>query len=264
MPARAIEWPTLALLALTYVVWATGTLLWEVSALLSLVLTSIAIAQYSSLQHEVLHGHPFANAESNYLDPAVWERTPRVMQKLLRINNTLLGRMLLGPAIGTYYFVKSDLALIRAGDRGIAKAWVLNGVGVAMVLAWLLSFGTMPVLAYVLAAYIGYSLLKIRTFLEHRAHVAFRARTVIIEDRGPLSLLFLNNNLHVVHHMHPAVPWYHLPRMYAAKRAHYQRRNEAYVYRNYAEIFAKYLFRAKDPVPHPVWPVRKSEAPDME
>jgi fatty acid desaturase len=304
MPTRTIEWPTLALLALTYVVWITGTLLWDVSALLSLVLTSIAIAQYSSLQHEVLHGHPFANqrlnealvfpafslvvpyirfrdthlahhydpnltdpyddAESNYFDPAVWERTPRLMQKLLRINNTLLGRMLLGPAIGTYYFVKSDLALIRAGDRGIAMAWVLNGVGVVMVLAWLLAFGSMPVLAYVLAAYIGYALLKIRTFLEHRAHVAFRARTVIIEDRGPLSLLFLNNNLHVVHHMHPAVPWYHLPRMYAAKRDHYQRRNEAYVYRNYAEIFAKYLFKAKDPVPHPVWPVKKSEAPDMQ
>ena len=301
---RPIEWPTLAMLALTYAVWISGTLVWDVSAILSLLLTTLAIAQFSSLQHEVLHGHPFANQrlnealvfpalslvvpyirfrdthlvhhydpnltdpyddpESNYMDPAVWERTPRPMQKLLRLNNTLLGRILLGPAIGTWSFVKSDLALIRAGDRGILNAWLLNGVGVALVLGWLLAYGSMPVLAYVLAAYAGYSLLKIRTFLEHRAHTAFRARTVIVEDRGPLALLFLNNNLHVVHHMHPAVPWYHLPRMYAAKRDHYQRRNESYVFASYAEIFRKFLLKAKDPVPHPVWPVKKSEAPDME
>jgi len=104
--------------------------------------------------------------------------------------------------------------------------------------------------------------LKIRTYLEHRAHEAFRARTVIVEDRGPLSYLFLNNNFHVVHHMHPNVPWYELPAMYDARREHYQRRNEAYVYRNYAEIFRRYLLKAKDPVPHPVWPVRKSDPSD--
>ena len=34
---------------------------------------------------------------------------------------------------------------------------------------------------------------------------------MIIEDRGPLSLLFLNNNYHVIHHIHPRVPWYKLP-----------------------------------------------------
>lgn len=301
---RPTEWPTIGLLALTYAIWISGTLVWEMSALLSLLLTTLAIAQFSSLQHEVLHGHPFANQrlnealvfpalslvvpylrfrdthlahhydpnltdpyddpESNYMDPAMWERTPRPMQKLLRLNNTLLGRILLGPAIGTWSFVKSDLALIRAGDRGILNAWLLNGVGVALVLGWLLAYGSMPVLAYVLAAYAGYSLLKIRTFLEHRAHTAFRARTVIVEDCGLLALLFLNNNLHVVHHMHPAVPWYHLPRLYAAKRDHYQRRNESYVFASYAEIFRKFLLKAKDPVPHPLWPVKKSEAPDMD
>lgn len=301
---RPVEWPTLAMLALTYAVWITGTLVWDVSALLSLLLTTLAIAQFSSLQHEVLHGHPFANQrlnealvfpaltlvmpyirfrdthlahhydpnltdpyddpEANYMDPAVWERTPRLMQKLLRLNNTLLGRILLGPAIGTYAFVKADLALIRAGERGILRAWALNGMGVVLVLGWLLAFGTMPLLAYVVAAYGGYGLLKIRTFLEHRAHTAFRARTVIVEDRGPLALLFLNNNLHSVHHMHPAVPWYDLPRLYAAKRDHYQRRNETYVFASYGEIFRKFLLTAKDPVPHPLWPVKKSDAPDMD
>jgi len=300
--ARVVEWPTLLMLALTYAVWSAGTIVWDHSALLSIVLTAVAVAQFSSLQHEVLHGHPFENQwinealvfpalalvvpyirfkdthlqhhydpnltdpyddpESNYLDPKVWEARSRFAQKILRLNNTLLGRMVLGPAVGTWYFVKGDIALMRAGDARVRMAWGLNAVGVAMVLAWLWTVGSMPVLAYVLAVYLGMSLLKIRTFLEHRAHELFRARTVIIEDRGPLSYLFLNNNFHVVHHCMPNVPWYDLPGLYAQKRAHFQRRNEAYVYRNYAEIFRLYFLRAKDPVPHPVWPVRKSDAPD--
>ena len=303
-PRREIEWPTLAMLVATYGLWASGTLLWPVSGLLSVLLTALAVAQFSSLCHEVLHGHPFASRrlnealvfpalslvvpyqrfrdthlqhhfdpaltdpyddpESNYLDPAVWAQMGGPLRALLRLNNTLLGRMVLGPAVGTWFFVKGDIALHRAGDRRILRAWALNAAGVALVVAWLLIVTRMPLWAYVVAAYMAYSLLKIRTFLEHRAHEAFRARTVIIEDRGPLALLFLNNNLHVVHHMHPSVPWYRLPALYRARRAHYQRRNEAYVYRNYAEIFRRYFLSAKDPVPHPVWPVRKSDASDAD
>jgi fatty acid desaturase len=118
----------------------------------------------------------------------------------------------------------------------------------------------MPVWAYLLAAYLGWSLLKIRTYLEHRAHEAARARTVVIESRGPLSLLFLNNNFHVVHHMHPGVAWYKLPALYFGNREHYLRRNESYLYRSYVDIFRQYLFHAKDPVPHPVFPVDKGGA----
>jgi fatty acid desaturase len=293
-----IEWPTLLMLGLTYAVWAAGTLIWPLSGMLSIGLTAIAIAQFSSLQHEALHGHPFKNPhlnhalvfpalalvvpyerfrdthlqhhfdpaltdpyddpESNYQDPAVWAVMPRLTRWLLRLNNTLLGRMVVGPVIGTWFFIKADIALWRAGTPGILRAWGLNAVGVGMVLVWLLVCTEMPVPAYLLAGYLGFSLLKIRTFLEHRAHDVARARTVIVEDRGPLALLFLNNNLHVVHHMHPAVPWYRLPTLYAARRDHFLRRNESYVYRSYGDVIRSYLFKAKDPVPHPVWPVRKS------
>lgn len=294
---RGLEWPTLLLLAATYGLWALGTLLWQVP-LLSVLLVAVAIAQFSSLQHEVLHGHPFRSQavndlmvfpgllpmvpymrfkdthlqhhydpaltdpyddpESNYLDPAVWERLSRPVRKILRWNNTLLGRMLLGPAIGTVLFVTSDLALIRGGDRRVLLSWAWHAVGVGLVLVWLLWVG-MPVWAYLLAAYMAYGLLKIRTYLEHRAHTAFRARTVVVEDRGPLAFLFLNNNFHVVHHMHPAVPWYRLPALYAARRGHFLRRNEAYVYSSYAEIFRRHFLKAKDPVPHPVWPVKRED-----
>ncbi len=300
---RPIEWPTLAMMVLTYGVWMLGTSVWQLSGMLAFVLTTLAITQFSSLQHEVLHGHPFGNRrlnealvfpaltlfvpygrfrdthlqhhhdpsltdpyddpESNYMDPAVWARTPRLVQIILRANNTLLGRIFLGPAVSIYAFGRADLAAVLAGDRAIARAWGLNVLGIALVALWLWLVGDMPGVAYVAAAYLAYGLLKIRTYLEHRAHDSFRARTVVVEDRGPLALLFLNNNLHVVHHMHPTTPWYQLPGLYAARRAHYLRRNDSYVYRSYAEIFRAHLLHAKDPVPHPIWPVRISDNPDQ-
>lgn len=297
MPAKTeeIEWPTLALLAATYGVWGMGTVLWGQSAVLSLILTGLAITQFSSLQHEALHDHPFCNPllnealvfpalavffpyrrfrtthlqhhhdpaltdpyddpESNYFMPEVWAQMSKPIRTLLTLNNTLLGRVLLGPFISTYAFLFKDLLLILRGDRDVLQAWVLNLIGLLPVLLWL-HWAGMPVLAYLAAVYLGVALLKIRTFLEHRAHEAFRARTVIIEDRGPLALLFLNNNFHVVHHMHPTVSWYRIPALYADHKAHYQRRNEGYVFASYAEIIGRYLIRTKEPVPHPIWPVR--------
>lgn len=293
------EWPTLALLAATYALWAVatagaGTLgLW-----LAVPLTALCLTQHSSLQHEVLHGHPFRSRalseatvfpalgllipygrfrdlhlkhhqdehltdpyddpESNYLDPSVWALLPRPARALLRANNTLLGRMALGPAIGMAAFLRADWrAATRGPDaerRAVRRAWALHALGVAPVLVWLAMAGTMPAWAYGLAAYLGLSVLKIRTFLEHRAHEKAAGRTVVIEDCGPLALLFLNNNFHAVHHAQPRLAWHALPRAYAARRAHWLGRNRGYRYRSYAAVFRRHLLTAKDPVPHPLRP----------
>ncbi|MCM2560745.1 fatty acid desaturase [Lutimaribacter sp. EGI FJ00015] len=271
--------------------WAAA---WWLPAGMALV--TLAVALHSSLCHEALHGHPFRSRwlnealvfpalallvpygrfrdthlahhhdeiltdpyddpETNYLDPRKWARLPRWQQALLIANNTLLGRMLLGPAIGQVAFMAGDWRLVMAGAPGVLRAWMWHVPAVGVVLWWLLAVGQMPFWAYLLASYAALSVLKIRTFLEHRAHERARARTVIIEDRGPLALIFLNNNLHVVHHMHPRVAWYKLPALYARHRDHYRRRNDAYVYRSYREIFRQYFLRAKDPVPHPIWRAR--------
>ena len=298
---QTIEWPTLLLLVATYVLWALGTtVFWQWSPLLAVIVTGIAIAQHSSLQHEALHGHPFRNEhldhalvflplgliypyirfrdshlahhhdpiltdpyddpESNYQDPAVWAGMSAPMQDLFRANNTLLGRMIIGPILGAVVFVGNDIRAMLRGDRRTILAYALHGVGLVLLACWWWGGpGKMSLGGYLLAAYLGSALLKIRTYLEHRAHEAARARTVIIEDRGPLALLFLNNNFHVVHHTHPQVPWYDLPAMYRANRDHYLRKNEGYLYRSYAEVFRNYFLKAKDPVPHPVWPVNKRE-----
>jgi fatty acid desaturase len=110
-----------------------------------------------------------------------------------------------------------------------------------------------PVWAYFISAYMGLTLLKLRTFLEHQAHTRASGRSVIIEDRGVFAFLFLNNNLHIVHHMHPRVAWYDLPALYRSRRDHYVRRNNGSVYTSYVDLIRRYLWRSKDPVAHPLW-----------
>lgn len=283
------------MLAGTFGAW-TGLTLWGggLGPWLTVPLLALVLAQHSSLQHEMLHGHPFHrqrlndalgfpalgllvpylrfrdlhlahhhdpnltdpydDPESNYLDPAVWARLPRAAQAVLLANNTLLGRMLLGPVIGMGCFVARDAAAIRAGDRGVARAWALHLAGVVPVVLWLALVGTVPAWGYLLACWGALSLLRIRTFLEHQAHERHAGRTVIIEDRGPLALLFLNNNLHAVHHAHPGLAWYRLPGEYKRRRDEFLGRNGGYRYRSYGEVFRRHLLWRKDPVPHPHYP----------
>jgi fatty acid desaturase len=261
---------------------------------LGVVLTVFATALHASLTHETCHGHPFRSPfwnaalvfpvlsltvpylrfkdthlghhrdsrltdpyddpESNYLDPAVWAGLPRWAKAVLRANNTLAGRLALGPVLGTLVFWRDDARLMMQGDRRVMLGWLLHIPAVGVVLWWMLAVAQMPLWAWGLSVYAALAILKIRTFLEHRAHEQASGRTVIIEDTGPLALIFLNNNLHAVHHMHAAAPWYRLPSIYRANPARYLDHNDGYRYRSYAEIFRRHLWRAKDPVPHPLWP----------
>ena len=289
---QKLEWPTLALLAGTYLLWVVaicvlpGITLW-----LAVPVIALAIAQHSSLQHEALHGHPFRSQtlntamvfpalglvipylrfrdthlahhrdseltdpyddpESNYLDGGDWDRLSWIAQTILTWNNTLLGRMALGPLIGTVVFLRSEWA--RApNDPAVMRGWLWHFAMVLPVLT-VVFLSPIPFWAYGVACHLALSLLRIRTYLEHQAHERVRGRSVIIEDRGPLALLFLNNNLHVVHHMHPRVPWFRLPRLFRANRARYLQINEGYAYRSYAEVFRRHALTPKDPVPHPLW-----------
>lgn len=291
---RAVEWPTWALLIACHAGWAAAMfLLPPVSQPLAVLSAGVVAALHSSLTHESIHGHPtrhelvnalllalpltvyvpwlrfrdthlahhhdeiltdpYDDPESNYLDPAVWNRLPRWWRAVLRFNNRLIGRVTIGPFLGIGAFVAGDLRLIARGDRRVLAAWLLHLPPLALLL-WIVALSPMPVWAWLLSVWLAVALLKIRTFLEHRAHDRASGRTVVVEDRGPLALLFLNNNLHVVHHMHPRVPWYDLPALYAARRDHYLRRNDGYRYASYAEVFRRHVWRAKDPVPHPLMP----------
>jgi len=154
--------------------------------------------------------------------------------------------------IGLLCFYKGDMRALFQGDRAVGKAYVVH---IAALIPWLWiiqAHTSLSVWAYALAAWLALSLLRVRTFLEHRAHQEVAARTAIVADRGLLAFLFLNNNLHVVHHRHPRAPWYRLPELYRTGANRYHECNGGYVYKNYAAVFQKYLWRRKDPVPHPL------------
>jgi fatty acid desaturase len=270
----------------------------------AIILLTLSLTLYSSFQHEVLHGHPFQSnrvnqmlvfpalgllipylrfrdthlahhhdpsltdpyddPETNFIDPAVWESWPYSRRRLYQWNNTLLGRIILGPAISLATFYRQDLRRMLAGNRAVINAYLFHLAGVVPVICWLAWMGEMPFAQYVLAVYLSLSVLKIRTFLEHRAHEKARCRSVIIEDRGILSLLFLKNNLHAVHHAYPTVPWYHLQAFYQARRDEFLTRNGGYVYRSYRQIIALFLLRAKDPVAHSLWQAPRAERAEQD
>ena len=291
---KAIEWPTVFLWLACWGLWLIGVfVLPMVSMLLAGVVLTLVLVLQSSLSHEALHGHPFASRrvndglatvslgllvpyirfrdthlahhiderltdpyddpETNFYDPAVWARMAPWQQRIMQLNNALLGRMLIGPLMSQVMFMRGDWREMRQGNRAIICAWGIHLLSSALVITVVVT-SPMPIWIYLMCCYFAMSVLKIRTFLEHRAHQYSTARTVIIDDKGPLAFLFLNNNLHAVHHLHPQVAWYNLPRLYRDNADSYDGFNEDYNYRSYAQVIARYFVKAKDPVPHPLWP----------
>ncbi len=255
------------------------------------ILVAPLITLHSSLQHEAAHGHPTRIAALNealvslplgllfpyrrfkslhlrhhndsaltdpYDDPelfyyaiADWQKLPAPIQKLLDLNNTFAGRFLIGPAMMAVGFLASDVRLARSGDPQIISAWLRHLVGGALVIGWVVGVCGVPFWLYAASAYLGLSILNIRTFAEHQAHETAGGRTAIVEASPLFGLLFLNNNLHFVHHENPRVPWYSLPALYRANRAAFLAANESYSFKGYGEMIRRYFFRAKTPVPHP-------------
>jgi fatty acid desaturase len=287
-----IEWLTIALIAATYtvlifIVWFNAILPWWVI----MPIGAYAGCLHSSLQHEVLHGHPTRarivnellvfitphlwlpfgryrdthlahhndmnltcpvhDPESYYVLPEEWRAMPGFKKILHRFNNTLFGRMLIGPAVGSCRFWMSEVALLMRGERKHLKCWGLYFLSTGIVLAFVL-WCRMPIWQYVLLiAYPAISLALVRSFCEHQAAEKIGERTIIVEASWFWSLLFLNNNLHIAHHDKPSLPWYKLPEFYNAKRAELLQRNNHYLMRGYADIFRRYFFWSKEPVPHP-------------
>lgn len=269
------------------VVWFHETLtLW-----IAVPVAAYCVALQSSLRHEALHGHPTRSLALNealvfpplcllipyrrfrdthlkhhhdsrltdpYDDPESWylaERDyralPAPLRLLLKANATLAGRLLLGPPLSVAGLLRHDIRAMLAGDRGIAASWALHIAGCIPVLAWIVLSGFGIWTYLLLVSWPGLSLLMLRTYAEHRADPVVAQRTAIIEASPVLSFLFLNNNLHYVHHQRPRVPWYQLPAVYRAERDRFRAENGGYGFRGYGDLARRHLLRPKEPVAHP-------------
>ena len=89
-------------------------------------------------------------------------------------------------------------------------------------------------------------------------HAATRGKP---SQRSPFAILFLNNNLHLVHHKNPTVAWYRLPALFRARRDDWLRMNDGYVFPNYSALLRAFAFHAKEPVVHPV--LRRAPEPGL-
>jgi fatty acid desaturase len=197
---------------------------------------------------------PLADPESFYMTPDAWARRGPLRRGLAWSLNTLAGRLLLGPAVCTLRLYGSAAAALARGDTRDLGAWLLHLTAVALTLFWVIWVCEVPLAGYLIFfAYPGLSLTLLRSFLEHQAREAPGERNVVVEAGPVMSLLFLNNNLHALHHAEPGLPWYRLPQCYRARRDELLSGNGGYRYAGYHEVAARYLLRPKEPPVHPLY-----------
>jgi len=249
-------------------------------------------ALHGSVQHEAIHGHPtrsslvnellvspplmlwvpyrryraqhlrhhrndrltdpFDDPESFYMPEARWRALPAPVKALHRLNNTLFGRLILGPAMSAVRFFLSEGWRMARGERRVVAGWALHVPALAVLLVWVIGVCQMPLWLYIACfAYPGTALILMRSFAEHRAHPDVAARTAVVEANPALALLFLNNNLHAAHHESPNLAWYDLPAYYRRHRERLLRDNGNYHIPGYAALARRYLWRIKEPVAHP-------------
>lgn len=260
---------------------------------LGLLILPFVAAFHTSLQHETIHGHPtpwpklnealiglplavvfpyrryralhlqhhrdehltdpFEDPESYFWCADDVNRMNDFQQLVFGLNNTLVGRLTIGPLLTIIGFIRTEAARLRTGQPGVLLAWLLHIPGLfALALIIRAGFG-MPLWVYlVFVVYPALSLTALRAYAEHQAAEAVGARTAVVEAHPFWSLLYLNNNLHIVHHSSPATPWYDIPKLYTQRREMYLNANENTVFMGYKDIWTRFAFVKKQPVAHPV------------
>lgn len=255
-------------------------------------LTAVLITLHGSLQHEVVHGHPtrwrglnrllaivplslylpyeryreshlvhhtderltdpLDDPESYYWTPEDWARLSPLTRAIVRLQQSLAGRVTIGAlwAIGRFWY--QEWHAIARNDKGVRAAWIDHLLWCVPVLMWVKLVCGIPVWLYFFAMAVpGTSLTLVRSFAEHRARPAVRERIAIVEDSWILGPIFLFNNLHALHHETPGTPWYELPGRYRIDRARLIAANGGLVYRSYFDVARRFLFRAHDRPQHP-------------
>ena len=249
------------------------------------------VAWQGSLQHEVMHGHPTRHKRINdlfgwppislwlpypvyklshlahhrderltdplddpelfYVTAGAWERYPAWLRTLLEFNQTLLGRILVGPGFMIGFFLSDEWHRVRINQPGRRRIWAWHLVSIAWVLAYLTLVGFPLPLYFVGFVYLAGALTRIRSFAEHRYADKHEERTAIVEHGGLFGVLYLNNHLHMLHHLRPGIAWYDLPALYRAHRETLIERNGGLVYESYGDLFRRFFLTPHDKLLHP-------------
>ena len=282
------DWRTLIIAALVYTGWFAAVFThkqlpwWATFALLTWF-----GAWHLSLQHELVHGHPFRNSklnaalaslsvtlwvpflsfkrdhishhnttlthpeldtESYYSLPENWRKSNRLLRSIYWANRTLAFRLTVWSVFSAVqYFLADAWRAIRNIDNA-RSAWLLHFPALIAVTFLVTQSADMSVLEYLVGGVFGsHSLNMMRSFAEHKTLSNDSTRTAVIDAGWLMSLLMLNNNLHIAHHDEPSTPWYLVPE--AAKRLNsYDRAAQvgALYSGGYSELIRRFTFRPYD------------------
>jgi fatty acid desaturase len=187
----AVELPTLLLLIATYGAWLAATSRyahWPFAIVAPL--TAVLITLHSSLQHEIVHGHPtrwkslnrllaivplglwipyqryrdlhhkhhfdarltdpIDDPESYYWTAEDWARLSPLMRALLRIEQTFAGRIFVGSWLRIYMYWRWDLRNAWRGEPGIRAAWAEHLLWCIPVILWVKVLCGIPLWLYFL------------------------------------------------------------------------------------------------------------------
>lgn len=190
---------------------------------------------------------PELDPESFYIRPERWANFPYWLKYYFHFYNTFVGRFFWGPIHIAATLFYSQLRLLLCGDTITLKRWFVHGIACAITLCWVVFICKIPFWEYVLFfVYPGVALSLVRSFLEHQVAHDPKHRTVIVETCQVLSLAFLNNNLHAVHHNHPSLAWYKLPKVWYNNHERILEANNQYYFSGYMEVVKRYWRRAKE------------------
>jgi fatty acid desaturase len=191
---------------------------------------------------------PGVDTESFYVRQDDWTGLSSLRRALLTANLTLAGRVLVGPLLRLEKLVIREFT---RGDLANLPHWIVH-VALVAALFWYITAAGMAWWQYVLfIAWPAFGLGWVRSFAEHRYGARPGERTAITESNLFWSLLFLNNNLHAVHHVFPKMPWWQIPAYWRSHREQILAHNGRLYFKGYGEIAAQWLFKPIFQPPHP-------------
>ncbi|MBT4441721.1 MAG: fatty acid desaturase [Oceanospirillaceae bacterium] len=263
---------------------------WLVSPLCALLL-----CLHGSIQHELIHGHPSPwkrlndalgwpplsmwipyfqyrdhhrlhhqtsvltqpglDPESYYHWPSNWHSMGGIMQTLWWLNHTFIGRMIIGPWLVIGIFLHSEVKQLAKGKLYDWRNWGLHLILVSVMMMWLHSQEVLWWQYLVFCVWPGLSLTLARSYAEHRPGNNNHERCAIIEGSWFTRVLFMNVNIHQVHHEFPKLPWFMVYPHWQRHRQAIIKRNGGYYYRGYWSLIKQTLWRQKD---SPIYPEKPS------
>ncbi len=294
-----VEWPTWWLIIGVYGSWWLCLSLYQsVGPVIGLVLIFVC-ALHSSVQHELLHGHPTSSVafntvlaipplalfypyfhyreshlvhhnkdnltmpgkdpESYYIERADWVQKGEGFQLYYVFYKTVFGRLLCGPAHSMFLLGREMLYDFAAINLKRMAMWSVHLLLVSLLLSFVNLYFYIPIWHYFVIAYCATSLGLVRSFFEHRPVDSGDHRSVIVETGYFFRLLFLNNNYHYVHHKYPSSPWYRLANIYVSNRNSVLQENGGFLVNGYSSWLLGHFFKPIDSAVHPFAVKEKSD-----